>query len=117
LGEFLDSDSTELELPKCNAFVRRLIYQTTAQKYKNKIILQTKQMKNKDRILIATKFKSKEQHEEMEKERFDKEMTDLDDFIGFTKVLRIVVDSVNVSNQSEYLFSIQKFPGEVSDWP
>jgi poly(A)-specific ribonuclease len=113
LGEFLDSDSTELELPKCNAFVRRLIYQTTAQKYKNKIILQTKQMKNKDRILIATKFKSKEQHEEMEKERFDKEMTDLDDFIGFTKVLRIVVDSgklvIGHNMCLDFLHTIDKF--------
>ncbi|RZB38999.1 poly(A)-specific ribonuclease PARN [Asbolus verrucosus] len=93
LGEFLDTDGVELELPKCNAFMRRLIYQTTAQKYKNKILLQTKQLKNKDRILVATKFKTKEEQQEIEKKLFEEELTVLDDFIGFTKVLRLIVDS------------------------
>lgn len=94
MSDFLNTENDELELPKSNSFIRRLIYQTTAQKFENKIVLHTKQNQNKDRILIASKCKSKEELEEIEKRHFNEEMTSLDDFIGFTKVLRIIVESV-----------------------
>ena len=108
LSDFLDTDNVELELPKCNAFVRRLIYQTTAQKFKNKITLQTKN-RNKDRILVASKFKSKKEQQEIDQRLFEEEMSVLDDFIGFTKVLRIVVDSVRVCALVSVLFIFNNF--------
>ncbi|XP_063915783.1 poly(A)-specific ribonuclease PARN-like isoform X2 [Zophobas morio] len=112
LSDFLDTDNVELELPKCNAFVRRLIYQTTAQKFKNKITLQTKN-RNKDRILVASKFKSKKEQQEIDQRLFEEEMSVLDDFIGFTKVLRIVVDSgkmiVGHNMCLDFLHTIDKF--------
>ncbi|XP_967921.3 poly(A)-specific ribonuclease PARN [Tribolium castaneum] len=113
LSDFLDSDDDELELPKCNAFVRRLIYQTTGQKFTNKIVLHTKQNKNKDRILVASKCKTKEEQQEIEKRLFEEELTNLDDFIGFTKVLRIIVESgkliVGHNMCLDFLHTIDKF--------
>lgn len=72
-----------------------MIYQTNAQKYSNKILLKTVQNKNKDSVLVATKFKSLEEQEEIERKLHEEDLTVLDDYIGFTKILRIVVDSVS----------------------
>lgn len=80
-------------LPKCNSFIRRLIYQTVEAKFKNKVSLETRTV-NRDKIFVATRPKTKEEKEREEQKRVKAELKDLDDALGFTKVLRALVNSV-----------------------
>ncbi|ENN76445.1 hypothetical protein YQE_07039, partial [Dendroctonus ponderosae] len=57
LEAFLASNESELQLPKCNSFLRRLLYQTNNEKFHNRIQLSTHSV-NSERILFATKLKS-----------------------------------------------------------
>nr|CAI5860607.1 unnamed protein product [Callosobruchus analis] len=92
LEEFIKSGNDELQLPRCNAFYRRLIYQTKTEKFADKICLETRQM-NKDRILFATKFKSKEDEEESERKRYEEQLKELEDFVGFSKLIKMIINS------------------------
>ncbi|CAH1978421.1 unnamed protein product [Acanthoscelides obtectus] len=92
LGEFIKSDKDELELPRCNAFYRRLVYQTKSEKFPDNISIETRQI-NKDRILFATKFKNKEKEEEAERNKYNKDLKELDDHIGFSKVIQMIINS------------------------
>lgn len=83
-------------LPKCNAFLRRLIYQTAQTKFADKVILKTKQLENKDRILFVTKFKGKEELKKEENKRIEEERELLEEVIGFSKVVKYIVNSVSV---------------------
>lgn len=92
---FLDSNETELQLPKCNSFLRRLVYQTKAEKFSDKITLETRQLENKDRILFVRRLKTREEEEEIEKQKYEEQIRELEDFVGFTKVLQMIVTSVS----------------------
>lgn len=75
--------------------MRRLIYQTANNKYVNKVVLQTKQLENKDRVINVKKFKSIEQQEIEQKKQNEEELQELDDLIGFTNVIKHIVNSVS----------------------
>lgn len=92
---FLDSNETELQLPKCNSFLRRLVYQTKTEKFSDKITLETRQLENKDRILFVRRLKTREEEEEIEKQKYEEQIRELEDFVGFTKVLQMIVTSVS----------------------
>lgn len=93
IDKFLETDESELELPRCNAFFRKLIYQTRDEKYSDKISLETRQIE-KDRILFVTKLKSKEEERQLEKNKYDDQLNELENLIGFSKVLKIIINSV-----------------------
>lgn len=80
-------------LPRCNAFIRRLIYQTVDEKLFGKVSLVTKTV-NRDKVLVVTKPKSQTEKENEEQERIKEELKDFDDALGFTKVLRTLANSV-----------------------
>nr|CAH7723026.1 unnamed protein product [Callosobruchus chinensis] len=112
LEEFIKSGNDELQLPRCNAFYRRLIYQTKTEKFADKISVETRQL-NKDRILFATKFKSKEDEEESESKKYKEEVKELEDYIGFSKVIKMIINSrklvVGHNMCLDLLHTIEKF--------
>ncbi|KAJ8936371.1 hypothetical protein NQ314_012390 [Rhamnusium bicolor] len=93
--------------------VVRLVYQTKAEKFSDKISLETRVMDLKDRVLFATKLKSREEEQEIEKKKYEEQLTELEDFIGFTKVLRMIVDSgklvIGHNLCLDFLHTIDKF--------
>ncbi|KAG5879707.1 hypothetical protein JTB14_008533 [Gonioctena quinquepunctata] len=109
---FLQSEQLELQLPKCNSFFRRLVYQTKSEKFSNKIFLETRQV-DKDRILFVTKAISKEEELEIENKKYENQLEELDDFTGFTKVLKAIVKSeklvIGHNFCLDFLHSIDKF--------
>ncbi|KAJ8923107.1 hypothetical protein NQ315_001660 [Exocentrus adspersus] len=113
IEEFLQSDQVELQLPKCNSFLRRLIYQTKSEKFRDRISVETRKMDNKDRILFVTRLKSKVEEAEMQKQKYEEQLSELDAFVGFTKVLRMVVNSgklvVGHNACLDILHSLDKF--------
>lgn len=94
LDNFLKSEDTELQLPKCNAFLRKLIYQMVSNKYSDEIRLETRVLENKDRILYALKS-SVEEREEVERKKCEQELSDLKDAVGFSTVIQYIADSVS----------------------
>lgn len=64
-------------------------------KLNDKVSLETRTV-NRDKVLVATRPKTKEQKEQEEQQKVETELKDLDDALGFTKVLRMLVNSVAV---------------------
>lgn len=94
IDNFLQSDDVELQFPKCNAFLRRLIYQTRSESYFDKISLETRQVDN-DRILFARRLQNRAELEKIERERYQRELEEFNNFEGFSKVLKMIVKSVS----------------------
>lgn len=91
-------------MPKCNAFLRRLIYQTAQERFIDKVSLQTKQLENKDRIIFVSRLKSKEELEKDAIEKINLENEQLEEVIGFSRVIRFIVDSVSAVLRYNYYF-------------
>lgn len=94
LEDFIASEAQELKLPKCNAFLRRLIYQTNTEKFWDKIELETRNV-DKDRILIASRLKTPQERRDTEEKKYANLIAQMEDYIGFSKVIRMIVDSVS----------------------
>ncbi|XP_050502128.1 poly(A)-specific ribonuclease PARN isoform X3 [Diabrotica virgifera virgifera] len=112
IENFLTSDETELQLPKCNAFFRKLIYQTKEEKYSNQIYLETRQV-DKDRVLFVTRLKSPEEEKQLAKKRYEENLKELDNFHGFSKLLKVLIKSgkliIGHNLCLDFLHTIDKF--------
>jgi len=91
IEKFMSSPDQTLELPKGNAFQRRLIYQTVKQKFAD-VSLQSINKTGGDRVIVAVKA------DEEERKRLgdlkDKiELSDLDAAFGFSKVIQKITES------------------------
>ena len=88
---FVSSNAETFDLPKCNPFQRKLIYQTLRQKFKD-VYLESVQLENRDRIIRLHKL-----NEEQQKKKADAkdkaEFDDLDKAIGFSRVIRKLSES------------------------
>ncbi|XP_069690990.1 poly(A)-specific ribonuclease PARN-like isoform X2 [Periplaneta americana] len=95
IEEFLaNSEPEELELDRCNAFVRKLIFQTVAQRFDNKKVqLESRLTDTRNRVLVVTRVGNEEDRKKKEQEKREKELQDLEDAIGFTQVLRKISQS------------------------
>lgn len=92
IDNFLESGDNELELPKCNAYFRKLIYQTQREIYFDRISLETRQ-KEKDRILFVTKLKTVEEEAQLAKKKYEERLKEIEDFRGFSKVMKFIIKS------------------------
>ncbi|KAL1453030.1 hypothetical protein WDU94_007206 [Cyamophila willieti] len=83
-----NTESNELECPRLNGFVRKLIYQEIYAKFPNEnLILDTKILPDKTYVLVARKGQSKAQ---FEVERCQRELKELEDAIGFSSVISLL---------------------------
>lgn len=103
IEDFIVGKEEELVLPPCNAFLRRLVYQTVDESYKDKVSVETRVLENKDRILVVTRPKGSDEKIEKEQMRVAEELKELDNAIGFAKVVRAIASSVS------FVFVISKF--------
>ncbi|KAL3272701.1 hypothetical protein HHI36_014165 [Cryptolaemus montrouzieri] len=107
------SDQESIQLPKCNPFLRKLIYQTIGEVFGSEVCVETKQLENKDRVMYVSRVKSEEELEAKAKQKFDEESKILDESVGFTKVLREVVNSgklvVGHNMMLDLLHTVDKF--------
>jgi len=84
-------------LDRCNAFVRKLIFQTVNQRFdSNAVQLDSRLTDNRNRVLVVTRAGSIEERKKKEQEKRDKELQDLEDAVGFTLVLRKISESVGL---------------------
>uniref|UniRef100_A0A0L8HVV5 Poly(A)-specific ribonuclease PARN n=1 Tax=Octopus bimaculoides TaxID=37653 RepID=A0A0L8HVV5_OCTBM len=72
---FVDnSKETVLDLPPCNGFQRKLLYQTLRNKFSNSIHLETKTGERKERFIVVTKISSDEELKKKENEKYSTEL-------------------------------------------
>ncbi|KAF5296497.1 hypothetical protein FQR65_LT01486 [Abscondita terminalis] len=93
IEEFIVGDEDERVLPKCNAYVRRLIYQEAQKTLVNKATLETRVLENKDRILVVTRLKSKSTQEEEHRMTVEKEEEEFRKNIGFSLIVKMIIES------------------------
>ncbi|XP_022120788.2 poly(A)-specific ribonuclease PARN [Pieris rapae] len=94
VGAFVEENkANEMEIDRCNAFVRRLLFQELGSRFKNDVFLETKVLENKDRTLKITRMSSSDDRKNKDQERKEKEWEDLEDIISFSKVARLISQS------------------------
>jgi len=84
-------DQQSLDLPKCNSFQRRLIYQTVREKFSD-VSLTTVVKTGGDRVIAVVKADQDEQ-ERLAGEKDRAEMNDLEEAFGFSRVIRKMTES------------------------
>lgn len=82
-----------MEIPKCNGFVRRLIYQTYHQNFADAVLLETR-LQNKDRIMFATKCKTAQEKEDVMEKKLQDMLSTFENSVGFSKVIKKIIESV-----------------------
>ncbi|XP_005103432.1 poly(A)-specific ribonuclease PARN [Aplysia californica] len=93
ISNFLDSDESEpLPLPPCNAFQRKLIYQSVEEKFPL-VHIETVTGEKKERYLLVHRTKNADDRLKREQGRQALEMLELDIQVGFSKVIRAISES------------------------
>lgn len=83
-----ESKEDEMEIDKCNAFVRLLLFQELRNRFKDDIIVDTKVLENKTRVLKV--IRRTEDMGDPEAIRKQREWDDLEEAVGFSKVARMI---------------------------
>ncbi|KAG7303027.1 hypothetical protein JYU34_013035 [Plutella xylostella] len=92
--EFLDERKSDvLEIDRCNAFVRRLLFQELAARFKNECFVETKVLENKNRVLKVTRITADNDGKDRDTLKKEKEWEELDEAVGFSKVARMISQS------------------------
>ncbi|ESO93334.1 hypothetical protein LOTGIDRAFT_216162, partial [Lottia gigantea] len=85
---FMDkNDEQSLDLPSCNGFQRKLIYQTVRAKFTS-VHLEAKKGEKKERYICVTKVSGEEELKMREGAKQAAERAEIDDAVGFSKVIR-----------------------------
>jgi len=90
LENFIKSDAQTMEIDRCNAFQRRLVYQTAKENFQN-LSLSGLNRKNGERVIFVNKdlFKQKEIAEKQDMT----EIEDVEEAFGFSKVIQAISQS------------------------
>ncbi|KAF7278366.1 hypothetical protein GWI33_008498 [Rhynchophorus ferrugineus] len=112
IKDFINSDDTEMEIPRCNGFLRRLIYQTCHQNFSDMVTLETR-LQNKDRILFAMKCKTAQEKEDIMEKKMQDMLNTFENSIGFSKVIKKIIESEKIivghNMLLDFLHTIHKF--------
>ncbi|KAK9309234.1 hypothetical protein QLX08_000987 [Tetragonisca angustula] len=92
IDEFITSEEEELVIDKCNAFIRRLIYQEAKLRWPNKLRIESK-LENFACSLVIQRSGTKEEEEQKDVEKREKERTEIQQAVGLSMLMRKISDS------------------------
>ncbi|GAB1300015.1 Poly(A)-specific ribonuclease PARN [Apodemus speciosus] len=93
IEHFLQSEEKRsLELDSCTGFQRKLIYQTLSWKYPKGIHVETLETDKKERHIVISKV-DEEERRRREQEKHTKEQEELNDAVGFSRVIHAIANS------------------------
>ncbi|XP_033105063.1 poly(A)-specific ribonuclease PARN-like [Anneissia japonica] len=101
-----DNDKTSLQLDPCNGFQRKLIYQTMETKFQTKLIVETKTGEKKERYIVITKATSEDDKKKRDQLRMQAELDEVEDAVGFSKVIDMISESGRVVVGHNMLFDL-----------
>ncbi|XP_069342195.1 poly(A)-specific ribonuclease PARN isoform X1 [Eulemur rufifrons] len=85
-------ESKNLDLEPCTGFQRKLIYQTLSWKYPKGIHVETLETEKKERYIVISKV-DEEERKRREQEKHAKEQEELNDAVGFSRVIHAIANS------------------------
>nr|XP_034830516.1 poly(A)-specific ribonuclease PARN-like isoform X1 [Maniola hyperantus] len=88
-----DNESEEMEIDRCNAFIRRLLFQELGTRFKNEAFVESKVLENKNRVLKVTRLKSATEIQDLDSLKREKEWEEFEEAVGFSKVARMISQS------------------------
>ncbi|XP_065589031.1 poly(A)-specific ribonuclease PARN isoform X2 [Cyrtonyx montezumae] len=93
IDEFLKNEENDsLELEPCTGFQRKLIYQTLSWKYPKGIHVETLESDKKERYIVISKV-DEEERKRREQQKQAKEQEELNDAVGFSRVVHAIANS------------------------
>ncbi|CAL7936045.1 unnamed protein product [Xylocopa violacea] len=92
INEFIKSEAEELLIDKCNAFIRRLVYQEVKQRWPNKLKVENK-MDKFGCVLVVQRLGSEEEEKQKEAEKLEKEIMEVEQALGLTTIIRKIAQS------------------------
>lgn len=95
IEDFLASDAEEITIDKCNAFMRRLVYQEAKLRWPNKVRVESK-VENTWHCLSIQRAGTKEEEEEKENQKREKEKLEMKQAVGFSNLLKKIVGSEKI---------------------
>lgn len=95
IEDFLASDAEEITIDKCNAFMRRLVYQEAKIRWPNKVRVESK-VENTWHCLSIQKAGTKEEEEEKENQKREKEKLEMKQAVGLSSLLKKIVESEKI---------------------
>ncbi|XP_065500634.1 poly(A)-specific ribonuclease PARN isoform X2 [Caloenas nicobarica] len=87
-----NEESESLELEPCTGFQRKLIYQTLSWKYPKGIHVETLESDKKERYIVISKV-NEEERKRREQQKQEKEQEELNDAVGFSRVIHAIANS------------------------
>ncbi|NXI76200.1 PARN ribonuclease, partial [Rhipidura dahli] len=93
IEDLLKNEASEsLELEPCTGFQRKLIYQTLSWKYPKGIHVETLESDKKERYIVISKV-DEEERKRREQQKQAKEQEELNDAVGFSRVVHAIANS------------------------
>ncbi|XP_029417859.1 poly(A)-specific ribonuclease PARN isoform X4 [Nannospalax galili] len=92
IESLLQSEEKNLDLEPCTGFQRKLIYQTLSWKYPKGIHVETLETEKKERYIVISKV-DEEERKRREQEKHTKEQEELNDAVGFSRVIHAIANS------------------------
>ncbi|KAM9372346.1 poly(A)-specific ribonuclease PARN isoform 3-T3 [Phaethornis superciliosus] len=93
IEDLLKNEENEtLELEPCTGFQRKLIYQTLSWKYPKGIHVETLESDKKERYIVISKV-NEEERKRREQQKQAKEEEELNDAVGFSRVIHAIANS------------------------
>lgn len=91
-GLLQSEENTNLDLEPCTGFQRKLIYQTLSWKYPKGIHVETLETEKKERYIVISKV-DEEERKRREQQKHAKEQEELNDAVGFSRVVHAIANS------------------------
>ncbi|XP_066130899.1 poly(A)-specific ribonuclease PARN [Saccopteryx bilineata] len=85
-------ENKNLDLEPCTGFQRKLIYQTLSWKYPKGIHVETLETEKKERYIVISKV-DEEERKRREQQKHAKEQEELNDAVGFSRVIHAITNS------------------------
>ncbi|XP_040134211.1 poly(A)-specific ribonuclease PARN isoform X3 [Ictidomys tridecemlineatus] len=85
-------ENKNLDLEPCTGFQRKLIYQTLSWKYPKGIHVETLETEKKERYIVISKV-DEEERKKREQQKHAKEQEELNDAVGFSRVIHAIANS------------------------
>uniref|UniRef100_A0A9L0IAX2 Poly(A)-specific ribonuclease PARN n=1 Tax=Equus asinus TaxID=9793 RepID=A0A9L0IAX2_EQUAS len=93
IEDLLQSEEDKnLDLEPCTGFQRKLIYQTLSWKYPKGIHVETLETEKKERYIVISKV-DEEERKRREQQKHAKEQEELNDAVGFSRVIHAIANS------------------------
>ncbi|XP_041532498.1 poly(A)-specific ribonuclease PARN isoform X2 [Microtus oregoni] len=93
IEDFLQNEEKKiLDLEPCTGFQRKLIYQTLSWKFPKGIHVETLETEKKERHILISKV-DEEERKRREQEKYAKEQEELNDAVGFSRVIHAIANS------------------------